>query len=158
MEIKNNILIKVYPSDIQNGIVVIPKNIKIINDGSFDGGHFDMSELTHIVVSKNVECIKSMVFSNCPCLKTCIIENPNCFLREMVFYNCGLEKIRLPQNLKEILEPTFCFLYNLEILTIPNSVPMISLNYFQNTLSLKKLVWRENIYTYQDLIEYQEIY
>lgn len=155
MKIENNVLNKVEASDIHNGTIIIPINVHTIGTNAFGGAWGRLSNLTHLVIPQNVSLISSLAFSNCQNLKEVKIENENCELESETFWNCGFTRIELPKKLREIMEPTFCFLTELKELSIPDTVSHISLDYFLNTENLEKIFWNGKAYTYTDLKEYE---
>lgn len=155
MKIENNVLNKVEASDIHNGTIIIPINVHTIRTCAFGGEWGRLSNLTHLVIPQNISLISSLAFSNCKNLKEVKIENENCELEAETFWNCGLTRIELPKKLREIMEPTFCFLTELKELSIPDTVSHISLDYFLNTENLEKIFWNGKAYTYTDLKEYR---
>ena len=64
MKIKNNILIKVYNSDIIDGIVLIPNSVTSIDSYAFN----NCTTLTSIVIPNSVISIGSSAFHNCTSL------------------------------------------------------------------------------------------
>lgn len=155
MKIENNVLNKVEVSDIHNGTIRIPTNVNTIGTNAFGGEYGRLSNLTHLIIPQNISLISSFTFANCKNLKEIKIENENCELESETFWNCGLTRIELPKKLREIMEPTFCFLPELKELFIPDTVSHISLDYFFNTENLEKIFWKGKAYTYTDLKEYR---
>lgn len=176
MEIKNNVLEKVYDIDIKKETFEIPDNVNIIKNGCCS----NLNKLKKIIISKDIEKIERYAFDTCIGLKEVEILNENCKMDYAIFCNClSLEKIILPQKiekletalfwnckqLKNIQIPntvisigihTFYNCLSLEEILIPNNVKILTISSFLNCKNLKKIHWKNKIYSYNDLVEYGE--
>ena len=84
MKIKNNILIKVYNSDIIDGIVLIPNSVTSIDSYAFN----NCTTLTSIVIPNSVISIGYGSFYNCTSLTSIVIPNSVISIGSSAFHNC----------------------------------------------------------------------
>lgn len=108
--------------------VVIPDQMKIIDESAFDG----CKNLKKVIFGKNVTTIGNGAFANC----------------------AALETIKLPQNLKNIEEVVFVNT-SLKEVTIPDSVIKIGSSAFDKKVKLKKPAYLKKIKKQSGAIYYE---
>ncbi len=136
MEIKENILISIAESDIENGTLVLPIGIKEINDSVF----LNNKSIKKIVLPNSLEKIGSKVFCGCQNLVEISLPDSIKEISEETFSNCSsLENINLSENIQYIGSKAF---YKCELLAeiiIPRNVHKIGSYAFSNCLNLTKI-------------------
>ena len=81
MRIYNNQILDVDASDVVNGTVLIPQNIRSIGRRAF----MNLSDLKYITIPENVKFIGAEAFINCVNLRVCQFVNENCLLGTGIF-------------------------------------------------------------------------
>lgn len=175
MIIKNDILMSATSADVQNGTIVIPKNVRIIWDASLCG-----LPIEWLIVPQTIEYIGDYAL-NCKRLKSVKFDNPNCKISSGVFQGCEkLEHIDLPDAIEEIFEITFNGCKSLQSIKLPNTIQFLDdsafhgcknleelwvsdsldhlyLHSFHGCEKLKKIHWKGKLYTIDDLIAYNTL-
>ena len=142
MEIIDNTLKTVDESDIVNGTIVIPNNIKIIEKEVFKG----LTGLTHIVIPDSVRHIDASAFEDCVNLKSVKLSNKLQSIAKSLFRNCSsLEEIDIPESVIFIHDRAFYDCKSLKEFKIPEKVLSIDDCVFWGCENLKKVEFHENI-------------
>ena len=116
MDIRNNKLIKVYPSDIKDGTIKIPKDIEVIGHQSFT-----KLSITSISIPCGVKIIENDTFFNCFNLKSVVIPESVEEIGAGAFSCCeNLEHIVLPKNIKVVKSFTFNYCKGLKSVVFPS--------------------------------------
>lgn len=124
--------------------VRLPKNLKIIKEGTFDG----CDQLFDVTISDGVTAIEDMAFEGCIRLES--IELPEGLERidRNAFDSClSLKLIRLPENLRSMGKGIFNKCEQLVDITIPDGVTAIPDEAFYGCISLESVKLPEGLET-----------
>ena len=115
------------------------------NDGVVLEAYPAGNKRTEYFIPDNVIAIENKAFANCKFLKSVIIsENVNRI--DVAFYYCkSLQKVQLPNTIKDIGNWTFVGCENLKKINIPKSVEHIGEYAFCQCYSLENIVLPENV-------------
>lgn len=150
MKIRNGRLEQVYKKDIRNDTVKIPQEVKTIGNRVFSN-----IKITHITIPETVEVIEYQAFADCKSLKSVIFTGDTCLIGAAVFLNCEqLIQVQLPLNLHYIFDFTFQNCNSLKAIYIPATVRELNVSQFFRDENLEKIIYKNNIYSYQDLQTY----
>lgn len=116
--IDNGILIKYNGSEKR---ITIPSNITSIGSEAFSN-----SLLQVVVFSKDVNCIESKAFNNCPRLKEVILPESLRIIRKKAFINClSMRELFIPEGTECIDDEALNDCINLNYVYIPESMKVI---------------------------------
>lgn len=115
--------------------VVLPKGLKIIGGHAFSG----CENLININIPKSVYTIELNAFSGCESLRQINIPSGIKKIEQDVFYNSGLEQVKISYGVKEIGDGAFQDCTMLESIDLPSSIKRISLYAFSGCTSIKEL-------------------
>lgn len=133
--IKDNILLKYIGND---EVVIIPKNVNVIGENSFNG----YTKLSSILFHDDVQAIEGSAFANCSSLVNIDFPNKLFSIGKSTFSNCiSLKKIIIPDSIKIIEKGTFSGCKNLISVLIPNKVEKIGDGAFSGCTSLTDIVF-----------------
>ena len=118
--------------------IVLPDNIKKIDDGAFS----NCSSLESIVIPDSVKIIDQLAFTFCTSLKDITIPDSVVTIGEEAFYCSGLTNITLPKHLTRIGHHMFYDCSNLETITIPHGVTHIGRFAFYGCNNLHTVVYQ----------------
>lgn len=122
--------------------VTIPKKVKVIKEGTFEG----CSSLTKVTMKKSVTRIEDRTFQSCAKLKTAILSKKLKTIGAYAFSECSaLTSITLPKSLKSIGDYCFRSCSNLKSLTIPSGVTSISDHMCYGCTKLEKVVMSDTV-------------
>lgn len=143
MIIKNQILEKVYPSDVsKGGMFVIPDGITKIGASAF----YDCSNLMSVIIPDSVTRIGSGAFYHCLNLASVIIGSGVTSIGDHAFDTCiKLTSIAVPDNVIEIEAHVFEDCTNLTSVTIGKGVICIGRYAFYNCASLTSITIPDSV-------------
>ena len=142
--------------------IEIPTNVRVIASGAFStcesllsvklnkgllrlgGGAFSNTSIREIVVPEGIHVMNPGVFGDCKNLKKAILPEKlgdayNGFGAGMFGGCTSLEEVRIPNNVKGILQGTFQDCVSLKSITIPKSVEFMSFGVFAGCKNLKDI-------------------
>lgn len=136
-EVQEDVLVKVNPLNIMNGVYIVPQNVKSIYVYAFR----DMKNLTTVICHDEVRYIAPEAFWGCDNLKSIQgIENSNAFVTINGFQNCiNLKQISLPSSAQFIGISAFKNCKNLERVDLPSNAVLISNYSFAGCENLKTI-------------------
>jgi hypothetical protein len=152
--ILDDILVKVYNENIENGTFTFPENIKTIGYGAF----IDCNDLKTLVVPISVSRIADCAFYKCTNLESIMIPDTVSSIGDCAFYECiSLRSIVIPQSVVNIGYAAFSGCTALMSITIPE-VQSIKRNAFDNIFM--NMVYVEApesfYYLFVDALHFQE--
>lgn len=142
MGIKDNVLIKVENKNMNNGAIMIPIHIAVIEDKKFNNCY----KVKYIELRDNVLKIGEHRFDDCSILK---LEMNNGVLSGCI----SLKKNIIPDNItyiQDIQDIEFLDCHSLKVIAIPNSVTNIGDYRFSDCISLEKIIIPNNVVTISD--------
>ena len=116
---------------------VFPSDIKVIKEYCF----IACPDLYSVTLPESLESIEKCAFVGCRKLKKIEIPNSVKTIGQSAFQSCGLEELKLSQNLEEISPLAFCNI-NIKELVIPQNVKVISRKAFLDCFNLKTVEFR----------------
>lgn len=122
--------------------VTLPKDLKVIEDGTF----YHCYSLKNIEIPSNVTKIGVSAFDQCIALVSVVIPDSVNYIGNYGFYNCAsLESITLSKNLKELNLGTFSYCVNLDNIVLPNSIESIGRAVFYECTNLKNVTFSSEL-------------
>lgn len=136
MEIRKNVLMKVYDKDIKDGKFVIPEGITTIERCAFYGCY----SLTSITIPNSVTSIGNFAFLSCNNLTNVTMGNGVTSIGDHAFHNCrSLTSITIPDSVTSIGDSAFSYCSSLTSVTIGNGVASIGNSAFHGCSSLTSI-------------------
>ena len=134
MKIEGEGLIKVYPSDIENGMFVVPKHLKKIAMYAFR----NLKNLEVVEMHDEIQYIGANAFDGCDNLESIIgLENANNMVSFGCCENCfSLKNIVLPQSIQFIALNAFRNCKSLVAVKLPKQCLLISAHAFEGCENL----------------------
>ena len=140
VEIRDNVLIRVYPHN--SSEFIIPDNVTSIGDGAFR----DCTSLTSITIPDSVTSIGAYAFCNCSNLTSITIPEGITSIGNYTFYGCkSLTSITIPDSVTSIGSDAFSNCSSLTSVTIPDSVTSIRGYAFSGCTSLTSITIPDSI-------------
>jgi len=136
-------LIKVYPSNVENGVFVVPKHIKKIAMMAFS----NLKDLHTVIMHDGIEHISSYAFINCKNLvEVRGLENAENLKVVAGFNNClRLQNITLPQGVQHIGNMAFEGCKSLTHINLPDSCLSVSAKAFAGCENLQTVIIPEDV-------------
>jgi hypothetical protein len=122
------------------GELTIPSSVRKIARGAFRN-----SNITSIIIGRNVREIGREAFGNCISLATVKLSKKLKIIEPYTFSNTGLTSIALPKNIKIIGEQAFNGCEKLTNIVIPSKVSVIEREAFANCQALNAITIPENV-------------
>lgn len=136
MEIKDNVLVKVDESDIENGCFIVPSNVTKIGNEAF----MTCFSLEMVIMSKSVTEIGDKAFLHCPLLKKIDLPDNVTKIGSAAFAHCeSLESVKLSDNITIISDGAFSGCMSLEEVKLPKKLIEIEERAFELCTSLKSI-------------------
>lgn len=165
MEIRKNVLMKVYDKDIKDGKFVIPEGIATIERYAFYGcysltsitipdsvtsiGNFaflSCGNLMNVTMGNGVTSIGDHAFENCHSLTSITIPDSVTSLGDYAFYYCiSLTSVTIGNGVTSIRYGTFCDCRSLTNITIPDSVTRIGDDAFNGCINLTSITIPDSV-------------
>ena len=139
---KGKILTEVQDKDIVEGVFIVPKDIKVIDDEAFKGN----SLIKKVILPEGLEKISTSAFEYCDNLESINIPSTVNEIGEYAFYKCSkLESIEIPNGVKHLLSGTFCECSKLKNITLPNELKSIGESTFEGCANLPEIKIPESV-------------
>lgn len=142
----NEVVRYMYPSQLSE--IILPDNLKVINDHAFYKHNGSNPYFTEIIIPESVERIGENSFSECSYLQHVKLPENLQKIEVNTFYKCSnLNSIEIGSKLKEIGTNAFMNCKALETINIPNSVTSIGSQCFYQCTSLKSITLSNTLNT-----------
>lgn len=129
-----------------NGELIIPETIDGHRVTKIGRSAYADSNITKVVIPANVKIIEDLAFAGCTSLTEVVLGADVVEVGESSFQNCyNLEKIELNEGLYRLGHSAFAGCYDLTSIKIPNSVELIDKYCFTNS-GLKEVTLPEKLY------------
>lgn len=151
MVIKNGKIIRVYESDIKNGVLEIPGDVKEIGLGdlSFPGNE----KIVTLTLNEGTTKIGKNALSRLEKLKNVSIPLTVTEIGEHAFAGCkSLESVTIPDNVTKLGKCAFMDCKSLKVAVLSKRLERINLGTFKNCESLKTIKIPDNVTSVGDFV------
>lgn len=127
----NEVVRYMYPSQLSE--IILPDNLKAINDHAFYGHNGSEPHFTEIIIPESVERIGEYAFEECRYLQHVKLPENLQKIEANTFYRCyDLNSVELGSKLKEIGEEAFLECYDLKTIILPEGLEILGARCFES--------------------------
>ncbi len=142
MIIRDNVLVKVDDTDIENGSYTIPEGVTSIGTGAFNGSN----RLTNITIPEGVISIGNGAFNECSWLRSIELPEGLTSIGFDTFNGCiSLTNITIPKSVISIGNGAFRECTGLRSIELPEGLTSIGIETFERCISLTNIAIPESV-------------